>query len=855
MRVASVMAALLEGRGGAAGKSALARCFSNGVLRLERSGADAIVVSEEDANFEAKALFALTIARASYQSAGLLDERQAAKALNEKTLPSGFYALTPGASPKIAAAYLPELAGAKRSAAAAFAKRLPALKNAGKAASNCFLTRFEADPEAFALARDPLADYMSVGAGADPERKRELRREAQESSLARFGLRIRTLLPDGEWEAGYPAPLALKGRAVGQAYEPGSLQERRMIREDMSLVSSLAEAGRLPLFNHDAASAINNTRDIQTAQSRAPEREAMVDSMVDAWLAKEAILSGDRDAQLRLGGLSPQQTQELREIAANAEVKAFGKERKLFVGQGKTASHASEDGREHLLLSMDMALVDGQHSSRDYALIAAGCAAGLGEGRASELAPDCAPERLQERVWARYQAHCERSGSDPLGALAPAAMESGRKGAKAAKAGQKESRRRVWEAFARFAPSIPMRVEIASSGDPDMSLLYTMMENAVKEQSAESKALAANRREAQAFVAAFNEAAERAGDPTRIATVKSQHVNPHVSTADRPEEITRDFVDIFPYVRAVINAEKTTAAAHLKPAEIKAARDMARWEALALFESKGVSVSGPEDEDWARLSERLLILILTSQRLRGRDMELSAEKLSKTLAIAAKPESASAKLSAFTATALRSARRFLSALGGRLGPVEQEQSLSLHDQTRSPLTEPQRVYAWGKLALELKDALRPERRAAGNPLSEIMSDASLDNAMLSMLMMKYAFDHVSHPSAPEAAEAFKAARARLQTHAEDAQPAVFARAQEGFKKALAQALEAGAPRPFPQRGAWDEQTRQRAVSESVLLSLPAGRELELLIDAIPGPGLPCAELGARSPRAPRRPMG
>lgn len=901
MRTAATMGYLISGaKAGAPAtigegfsrKTTLAAHFRDeGEMRLVRQpGMPDVVVHEDDENFEAKSMLALTILRASFQNAPVLDEKQAAEELRLPSLPSGFYVLSPGLRPKIAAAYLPEVAGGEVSPHAQFAEMFEDLVESKHAEPNGFATRFVVDPERFSEARDPFADYMSIGAGKNEVDKARARKAATRTSLADYGLLVETSSGGGDPLMGYPAPLRLAGELSRDPYpaEPddidGSVKRASHTRRDVSIMSTAAQMANLSIYNHNAASSINNIRDIQDVLDRAKAREAILGTMVDAWMARESIAEETRDETMSMAKIPPNKRRVVANATASNEVKAFGKARNYFVKQGQTASYSDEGKTEHLVLSMDQALVDGQHSSRDYALIAQGCLgaeSGATPAYMGKEVPDCAPEALAEMVWGKYLERWASHGINPMGIDARALETAHRLGenpkdeevkkrlAAASEVHGKiaqKARREVWASFSKFAPTLPVEVNISATMNPLMALVYMEMQNNSAPPRPEAKAMASQQALVQRVVSMFNETAQSLGDPIRLSSVKSQHANPDMSTADEPAQLTRDFMDIFPYVRAVSNSAGTSFHSHWKVEDSKGgskldqAEEWAKWEAVAVFDRLGCEMPSVKDQIFKDVEQRLKALYLAVDSLKSRNFELTEDNLERTGARLTSPATVAPQMKEFAKVMTACAAKILNVIGvgwpqkraeasgKKAASTLPEDADGAFDMLSLAENDPKRVYAACRIAMNLKDTLRPQRRDVA-PL-KVMNDASLDNIMLSLLTtvaaveQKSGMEDYAHPASPRAAQALGQARDRLVKSQARNKDMTFNTARESFLTMHATASAAGGRGAFQKAGVIGEQVRRKAREGSTLValfdSIPGAAEL--MFDAIPGRGLGWADI-------------
>ena len=856
---------------GASSRKGIAKFFHTGGLRLPLRQSGTFNVNETDPEFEAKTLFSLCTIKSTFQDIPPpLDEEEASKKLNLKTkLPSGYYVLTPGEPPTIAVAYLPRLDSGHDSRAQ-WNQAIQSPEIASKLSSSIMVTHAIFNLDNFVKARDPFSDYMTIGQGLEPSQRKVMRANTKNLALEHLGISMWTDLPNGVNAFGYPAVVRLSGATQG--LEPSNpLEARALLVSDGSIVSTTSQLLGLPIYNHDGCSEINNPRDIQDVKDRAGARAEIIDSMTDLMMAHASILKGTHDVahSFDTAAKNPQELQQLRETAALNSLKNFGKERQLFIGQSKSAIHQSLDNEsECLVVSMDMALVDGQHSSRDYALIAIGCQEPLqstGPQYWNEPVVDCSPKQISQRAFERAKERwIQKDGlsdleRDPLN-LGFAEIQKLRNehNEKAAVELEEQAQLKILNSFKQFAPTIPVQVNIRAISDPDMALMYVRIENTTAIQSLEAQSIAHKYNEVQSIIADYNLGAALAGDPTRLTATKSLHAHPDYSQVDQPLSLTIPFEEIYPYLKAVSDAQGTRAAKlnapHLQNYE--RVRNFAKWEALAILEAEGYIVQNYQDTQFQSLQDRICCLLLSVDALKGRGFEINPTRIGPTLNALTFPAKISTALSEFTKYAIVITQKFLGKLKGfKASPLQHDLSAKETDEQRA-----KRIYLLCNSALKLKDAMRPEARTAQGVFSKIMSDSTLDNITLTLLSNQYGMDiyerdvlninkkELRHPAGPQAFEDLASTRTRLQWHAEHS-PVPFNQARERLKT-LSNELEGDFfhSEEFPSKGPISKAIRQKALESSLLLSrMTDPSERRLIIDATPGPGIALAEINRYSP--------
>lgn len=593
-----------------AGKPRYVEQLSRGACVYLRQGAgggrsqESCRISELDPHFVGKAMLALTVMRASYSRSDILDEA-GIKARLGVDAPAGFYLVGPDG--KVAAGFFAWSADSGRPepslAAAEWGGKLAKKK---LLADPCWSTVLEYGLEAFASAADPFADWLSA-----PE-------SAKANGVALHGIKARSRISGrgGPDILGYPAPLAMPAQWMGDPEQeewanealPGEALQARA-------AAPLRELWRLPFFNHNAASAINNARNIQGVAERRSDRAGIARSLAAEWLERSNILSGARDASMASGSDDPNsdsrkamREREARKLQRSAKV---GKERIVYFTP--TCTTHSGEGSESLALSADIALVDGQHSSRDYWLIAHGfqaaidrsCSAPSIDGRS---VPDCDPKHLAAQFKSHMASLCQDAGISPKEAAARGLSGKG-----------------AFEAFAEYVGGKSSWVELRPASSQEIARQNTIIENSQREQSKEDKALSELHSDAMVFIEAFNRGARAAGSRSRLTAVKSSHAEPEFSARAAGENI--DIKDIFRCLSAlaVPDGSMSSKNDHIR-SSLEA--DAQAWAA------KDVKDLWPKlrAKDAATARARFAAIYESLGGIKGRDFDLTAKRLSSTLA-------------------------------------------------------------------------------------------------------------------------------------------------------------------------------------------------------------------------------
>lgn len=944
---------LLNASQGSDGKERLSKWFHDGQLVLPLRSGKRIEVSEEDPAFEAKALLSLTVIRASFQETDPpLDERAAAEDLGLEELPSGFYVLSPETPPRIAAAYLAQMSDPREDIGSVQDESLTGtrlqwsevLKSPATAASvteSALVCHASYHLESFIAARDPFADYMSLGQGVPEGERNSFREDQKNHTLQNLGISLwtqsiapRNLQGEGAGEHGanaqnsgsalaekemfgYPSVARFKGIVEGLSQDEEFQKAGLRHLEDGSITTTLSQLNNLQLYNHDGSSSIANVRNYEDAKYRKEERRQFTRSIMDMLLSHEAITNGSHDETLRIDPLQPQ-AQVLRNRAARGEIKSLGKERKFFAAQGKTVtykeplksandiksvgpllSNSKRDLNECMIVSMDASLVDGQHSTRDYVLIVQGCLSqkrnhkeGVDYYSESRI-DDCSPENLTQIIFQRAKERWQElegqspERRDPLG-LGFEQMKNCIGNQKELGRLESIAKEKAFNAFKVFAPNMPVKINVLAYADAAVARSYGLIENTIKAQSLEDKALADEHERVSQLVSYFNVGAKKAKDPIRLTATKSLHANHDFSTATNPSEITQDLKDLYPFLRAVSDPTQTIAASNGKKLkDLAAYRKAAQWEAYCILAHESydeatqtyqtISRKSPE---FKLLEDRLTMLFMSVGDLKQRSFELNSGRLDLTLSALIHPEAIGGQGPTFAKFTTLISKRFSKHLtkqelnsgygmpnGMLMDPHQEENSLDVTDavdimntglqdrvapghkedgakrirqktQVENEEQRADRIYAVVKAAIALKQVLRPNARGreGDNLFKKLMNDASMDNIMLSMLLTRFAM-FGEHPASKAAAEALTQGKERVLEHLQDIGGLKFnsAREQLTTQRDIFNAASKSWP-DFPERGSISDEALKDAIRQSIFLNMtPDARDI--LINAMPGKGM------------------
>lgn len=335
--------------------STYAGFFANGKLIMD--GMEGWHVDPVDPHFAARALFAMTIGRAAYSKERLLDAKEAAEALGLPASSEGTPALPHGY-------YL--LDASKKSLAAAFASNIPSmgideiteieksvnqLRQDGKAHKECFITSVDFDPTILFSEESLFADAISSG--------------FPEQSLKTYGIMATTRKSNQiSMKPGYP--YAWRGHSRRDLSNVG-------ISDDFDIEAPISDLAKLPFINHKGQSSSSNIRAFKELNdsSQISDRESIIQGMAETWVESQLILNGALDKECGIDPddfIDPDEITQARADHAKARKNALGNAKKL--SHKISSSFMSTKETDVLFMSTDMSIIDGQHSSRNYALIA-----------------------------------------------------------------------------------------------------------------------------------------------------------------------------------------------------------------------------------------------------------------------------------------------------------------------------------------------------------------------------------------------------------------------------------------------------------------------------------------------------
>lgn len=554
-------------------------------------------IDERDSSFLVKSLIGLTIIRGSYEGFEVVDEK-GLKELNggKGDFPPGIYALGPNG--KVAAAFEGRLAGED----AGDEKDIDIealLKEAGLAEQGMWTSKVWFDERKFMSTAEPFADYMMS--------------KDRSKGLETCGMRIESRASGWDMStSGYPAPIKVSGDWGRREEEDEELPGRARCGEASIGLKAL---GGLPMWNHNAASPINNTRDILSVEERADARKEIVAYMAREWFQGAALRAGLRDDSLSFPKKNTKEEAEeakrrIREKeAARAEGGAeLGKPRVVFFNPSRTTE--MEGGGTVILMTADAALVDGQHSSRDYRLLAEGFE-GVMPKEDGKAVLDCAPEVLWKTMMLEAERLADGMSEEERGKLGFA-----RKGAKGKE--REQSGEKIKESFLSYLRKRKAKVEFRGESDPKMARERTIMENSQRSQSKDDMALAAEHERVSELVEAFNREAARRGESQRLSGVKSPHDTEKFSACDG--EHVLPIKRIFRALFAVASPDGSMAMkSDLENREAEA-RVMARADVKDL---KLEGAAAKEGE------ERYFAAYMSLGMLKSRGFELSSDRIEK----------------------------------------------------------------------------------------------------------------------------------------------------------------------------------------------------------------------------------
>ena len=532
-----------------------AKCLDSGKLFVP--GAPQFNSIEPDCpHFAAKALFALSVGRAAYAKQTLHTQDNLAQALLEAGAdaqalaalpapPHGFYLLSPDG--KISAMFAADIAenpdsfqsGENASAMEAFARNALAC---GLADKDTYLARAAFDPQTFLERENTFADALENDFGPECLRKYGVRCDSRPLKVA-------------EYTPGYPIAWTCENHNALASYS---------VTSSFDLLVRFKDLAGLPFINH-AKGSVENPRDFTPVNNTEPScgdnqldcRQAIVTDMMKAWIERSLMETGLLDEELGLDAeyLDPADKELDRRRLVQSRFSDVGNQKKLGNRPNKTAIRSR--GGLVQFVSKDMALGDGQHSSRNYALIAEALARPLDgparpvywHGEADKTTDDplqtgtpvlnCSHGEFSRWMKQTLEEMAPRYGI-PAGGL-PAALGKDEK--------------ECYAEFVRFALDAKTKV----TNMPVTTKLHAqqMVDHANYSRALPKSSLAESRYRwtFETLAEAYNEECQARGKPGRLLLVKSAHTDAMIGTTAMHN---RSVSDIFPSLVAVCSGRKNT---------------------------------------------------------------------------------------------------------------------------------------------------------------------------------------------------------------------------------------------------------------------------------------------------------
>lgn len=335
--------------------STYASFFSHGVLTMD--GMESWQVKTSDPHFASRALFAMTLGRAAFSKEILLNEKEASIALGltvsedePAALPHGYYLLD-ASKTSLAAVYASNIPSMGIDEISSVEASVRQLLQSGKAHKECFITSIDFDPAILFSEESLFADAISSG--------------FPEQSLATYGISCSTRKANTiSMKPGYP--YAWRGHSRRDL----STAE---IYDDFDIEAPIADLATLPFINHKGQSSATNIRAFKDVNDPAQitDRAKIIKGLASAWVESALIKAGalDKDCGIDANDYTdPKEVEQARISHAKARPNSLGNAKKL--SHKLSSSFMSKSGSDVLFVSTDMSIIDGQHSSRNYALIA-----------------------------------------------------------------------------------------------------------------------------------------------------------------------------------------------------------------------------------------------------------------------------------------------------------------------------------------------------------------------------------------------------------------------------------------------------------------------------------------------------
>ena len=538
----------------AAGNS-YAKCLDSGKLfvpgapQFNSIGADC-------PHFAAKALFALSIGRAAYARQPLHTQDSLAQGLLEAgrgpeeisrlpAPPHGFYLISPDG--KISAMFAADIAENPNSPesgenAAAMEDFASKALSCGFADKDTWLARAAYWPKTFLERENTFADALENDFGPD--------------SLRNFGVRCDSRpLKVSEYSSGYPIAWTCENHNELASYSPTS---------SFDLLVRFKDLAGLPFINH-AKGSVENPRDFTPVNNTEPScgdnqldcRQAIVTDMMKAWIERSLMETGLLDEELGLNAeyLDPADKELDRRQLVQSRFSDVGNQKKLGNRPNKTAIRSC--GGLVQFVSKDMALGDGQHSSRNYALIAEALSRPI-DGQPRPVywhgeADKTTDDPLQTGTRVLHCSHEEFLGwmEQTLDEMAPRyGIALGELPALLGK-----TPKECYAEFVGFALDAKTKV----TNMPVTTKLHAqqMVDHANYSRALPKSSLAESRFRwtFETLAEAYNEECQARGKPGRLLLVKSAHTDAMIGTTAMHN---RSVSDIFPALVAVCSGRKNT---------------------------------------------------------------------------------------------------------------------------------------------------------------------------------------------------------------------------------------------------------------------------------------------------------
>lgn len=492
-----------------------------------------------------KGWFALTVGRASFKRQPLLDEVQLAEALvmEISDVAPGYYLMDPNG--KVAAAYISDMLGGREDGKSAWktfeSKTLKMMKKSGAVSDETFITKIEVDPKVLMRRANQFADAMGI--------------DFADNALDLHGVSVKSKrLDELNMTGGYAAAWTIESAKVGYCDTLDDDQTLADASIGMEVIVSFGDLSAAPYNNHAANSLMKNIRDLSHVNNtdsggganQLKARDEIVQTLAKAWLAQIKAPLGllDKEAGFDPKLCTKESLEKKREQLAKSHRNPFGNEKKMAIKPSETVVRLGKDKTEKgsssiQFISRDMAFIDGQHSSRNYALIAAAFTSGKSvyynePGEGLVLVESCNVDHFSNILSSFVLAD--------------------------AKVGKKTQKVKAWtqlgfadeasafESFKSFSiEHAKATIKTVPVFTREQALSLVKIVNSSTPQSKASQAEHDLRPEIKKLVDAYNEVAIRLGDPTRMSMTKSASSDPDFAT---DVTLTKSFQDYFASISA-----------------------------------------------------------------------------------------------------------------------------------------------------------------------------------------------------------------------------------------------------------------------------------------------------------------